>query len=202
MNIFYLIFIFILCTACDEYTITNRTNRDIQLIVSGGDFVMVPAGECIKLTEVLMGLGGEFPFKLKDCPNCGDKEYTSDHYEIEARKRQYGSNKKEVFMEYISSSDENLSCIKEDKTKSAEEDTEQVQSPAPKLLRPMCTVENAQAICQNETGQSAGGIKIKCIDGESSSRAECVNDEDEILRGFTAVCQLQGQVGLPPPVCQ
>ena len=188
MKIYIIIIFFIFLTACNEYTITNKTNSDVQLVKSGGSVSTIPAQSCIKLVEFLIGMGGDFPFSIKNCDTC-EEEYMSDHYEIYMRKidstatNKSTSSDNEKLVKRIISSGKNTACdgVEEEEEKQDKISTQRVPLPS-------CE-NNSSPICQNEAGESVSNIKVQCKNGESNSFVPaCTDDKGTAVSGFQPHC--------------
>ena len=69
---------FLFLSACSVYTVTNKTDQDLQLKIAGGENRDLRAGACVQLTEYFMGSGGDFPFSIDGY----EKEFNPNNYEI------------------------------------------------------------------------------------------------------------------------
>ena len=62
MRLVRLLFVFVFLSACSVYTVTNKTDQNLQLKIAGGETRDLKAGACTQLTEYFMGLGGGLSF--------------------------------------------------------------------------------------------------------------------------------------------
>ncbi len=204
MKIYVIIFFFVFLTACNEYTITNKTSSDIQLMKSGGDLSTVPAQSCVRLMEFLIGMGGDFPFSIKDCDTC-EKEYMSDHYEIDMRKanstatNKSDSSESEKLVKKVISSSKNTNCGDTEDEEEEQKDKQDKTSTQQRAL-PFCE-NNSSPVCQNKIGESVSNIKVQCKNEESNSFVLiCADNAGTTISGFQPTCT-SGEKNQISPKC-
>ena len=78
MRLLNVLFVFLFLSACSVYTVTNKTDQNLQLKIAGGENRDLRAGACVQLTEYFMGLGGDFPFGIYGY----EREFNPNNYEI------------------------------------------------------------------------------------------------------------------------
>ena len=192
MKVYFIILLSGFLTACNEYTITNKTNSDIQLEKSGGGALVIPAQSCVKLTEFLIGMGGDFPFSFKNCSSCKE-EYTSSHYEIK------DSDTTQII---VAESNENTDCDEiddEDDGKSGGT----LQTEDETQAEPICENEGFNLICQDEQGQTVSAAVIQCRSRSQndSFTVACIGNKGLVLPGVKPFC-IKGEEEIQEPVCQ
>ena len=212
MKSYIIIFFFIFLTACNEYTITNKTNNDIQLVKSGGSVSTISAQSCVRLVEFLIGMGGDFPFSIKDCDTC-EEEYMSDHYEIKGSvSTEEGSvpsaneeQKSGEALITVTASNENTDCDGTDNEESEEEqedsDEDGESQTAETKAKPACRNEEFQLACQDEHGQTVSD-QIQCRSGANNSMTIiCVGNKGFLVPGLKPFCIKEGEKR-QEPICQ
>lgn len=78
MRLLVLLFVFLFLSACSLYTVTNKTDQNLQLKIAGGENQDLKAGACLELMEYFLGLGGDFPFSIDEY----EREFNPNNYEI------------------------------------------------------------------------------------------------------------------------
>ena len=78
MRLLSLLFVFFFLSACSVYTVTNKTDQNLQLKIAGGENRDLKAGACLELMEYFMGIGGDFPFSIDGY----EREFNPNNYEI------------------------------------------------------------------------------------------------------------------------
>ena len=199
MKVYFIILLSVFLIACNEYTITNKTDSDIQLEKSGGDTLVIPAQSCMKLTEFLIGMGGDFPFSFKNCNSCKE-EYTSGHYEIK------NSDAARIT---VTESNKNTDCDETDDENSEKEqkngdtDDEETQAEDKIQAEPVCESEDFNLVCQDDQGQTISTRAIQCRKSSSSDsfKVTCIGSKGLSISGLKPVC-IKGEEDSQEPVCQ
>ena len=176
------IFLFLFLSACSIYTLTNKTDQDLKVIIAGGDTLNLEAGKCIELVEYFMGLGGDFPFIIKG----EDVERSAGNYEINTSTVESASGNPDLEADAsvakgynVSLSDKNISCEPEEEKSGT---TEEASS-----LEPVCE-DGTEVNCHSSTA--------KCEAGEDSPI--CVDEKGEKITGVTPTCSDTSK----KPVCR
>ena len=205
MKIYFIILLSVFLIACNEYTITNNTDSNVQLAKSGGDTLVVPAQSCVKLMELLIGMGGDFPFSFKNCSSC-KKEYTSGHYEIKRSVSPANEEQKsDEALITVTASNENTDCDGTDDEESEEEqeqEQEESDKDAETKTKPTCKNEGFELACQNEQGQTISN-QVQCkSDANNSITIICViGDKGFPVAGLKPFCIKEGEKK-QDPICQ
>lgn len=215
MRGYFIILLSVFLIACNEYTITNKTDKDVQLAKSGGDTLTIPAQSCVKLMEFLIGMGGDFPFSFKDCSSC-KAEYTSGHYEIKGSTSTEAdstpsANEEQTSGETtitVTESDENSDCDKtnDEESKAEQEgsdenEEEQTGNNDETQPKPGCENDEFQLACLDERGQEVSD-RTQCRLGENDSfTIVCVGNKGIAVSGLTPACIKEGEEN-QDPVCQ
>ena len=158
----FFISLWVLCSACTMYTVTNNSSRDLELKKAGGEKETLKKGECLELTEYFLGLAGDFPFIFVD----EEEERSAGHYEV--------IDKPGSAFPDVNLSEKNVECDKssddEDKASTNSSDF----SLAPGYI-PMC-LSGIKSTCQDTLAQA------KCMKNSPSTEPQpvCVKEGKKI----------------------
>ena len=200
MKIYIIMLLGVFLTACNEYTVTNKTDKDVRLVKSGGESVTIPAQSCIVLVEFMVQMGGDFPFSIKDCDSCKE-EYKSSHYEISSK---VDSSDTEELTTEVNSSDKNSDCngTKEEQEEEDDDKNGETQSTENDNIKakPACENEDFQLVCQDEHDQTVS-MQARCSDSNGSLTVICVGSKGFPVSGINPACIKKGEAN-QEPVCQ
>ena len=159
-----MLFLFVFLSACTVYTVTNKTNQNLEIEKAGGGNLTLNALKCVELIEYFVGLGGDFPFIIKG----KDKEYSADNYEIKLKKSG-GTADYEV-----ERSEKNINCEPEEQKESdgSKKDSDKPMCNDGKeatchASTAKCVVEegeNKKLVCVDENGENIESVKPECMD--------------------------------------
>lgn len=182
MRSFFILFLFAFLPACTVYTVTNSTNRSLEIEKAGGGILTLKALKCVELNEYFLGLGGDFPFIIKG----QDKEYGAGNYIIELKNSKKNGDSDiqagdEKTGEYEANlSEKNLACEPEESEKSKD-----VKGGGGK---PKCN-DGKDATCYESA--------VKCVGDGNDKKAVCVDEDDKTIDSVKAECKDQSKPSCP-----
>ncbi len=162
MKFFAIIFLCSFLMGCKIHTVINQTDEELILTKSGGEEIHLKPKSCISLIEYFFGLGGDFPFAIKE----EEKEYKADNYEITFLTK----TKSDAYQVLVGEKKENC------------EETEDLDDKSEKGQRDSKNFEKKVNCVTGEPICSNGVPKCK------ESKAVCVNEEDHALQNIIPSC--------------
>ena len=162
MKILFFISLWVLCSACTMYTVTNNSSLKLKLKKAGGDIETLEAGKCLELTEYFLGLAGDFPFIFVD----EEEERSAGHYEVIDKP---GSTFPDVNL-----SEKNVNCDKSNND-TDEDSTDSSDFSLAPGYSPMC-LSGIKSTCQDTLAQA------KCMRSGTSTEPKpaCVKEGKKI----------------------